>query len=113
MPSGGKKHDQEKPRMELISSKALIELAKVLTFGAKKYESHNWRKGISYSRIIGACYRHLAAYNDGEDKDPETGLSHIAHLLCEAMFLLEYEATHPEMDDRYRPEVGATGKGEQ
>ena len=100
--SAGKKHDSEKPRMDLISSKAMVELAKVLTFGAKKYASHNWRHGIAYSRIIAAIMRHVTAYNDGETLDPETGLSHIAHALCECMFLLEFEQTHPEMDDRYK-----------
>ena len=101
---GGIKHDQEKVRLELISSKALIELGKVLTYGAKKYDSHNWREGICYSRIIGAILRHITAFNDGEDKDPETGLSHIAHAMCECMFLLEFEQTHAELDDRYKQE---------
>lgn len=102
--SEGKKNDAEKPRMDLISSKAMIELSKVLTFGAKKYASHNWRAGISYSRIIAAIMRHVTAYNDGETLDPETGLSHMAHAFCEVMFLIEFEQTHPEMDDRYKGE---------
>jgi len=42
------------------------------------------------------------AFNDGEDKDPESGLSHLAHSLCCLMFLLEFEKTHPELDDRYK-----------
>lgn len=103
--AGGKKFDGDKPRMELISSVALTELAKVLTFGAKKYAPNNWRNGIAYSRIVGACFRHLNAYNAGEMNDPETGLSHMAHLLCEAMFLLEFEKTHPELNDIYKIEV--------
>lgn len=98
----GLKYDAEKPRMDLISSKALIELARVLTYGAKKYDSHNWRKGIAYSRIIAAIYRHLVAYNDGETYDKETGISHAAHAMCELMFLLEFEHTHPELDDRFK-----------
>ena len=97
----GKKNDSEKPQMDLISSIAELELAKVLTFGAKKYDSHNWRKGIAYSRIIAAIKRHVNAYNNGETNDPETGLSHMAHVMTEAMFLIEFEKTHPEMDDRY------------
>lgn len=105
LPVGGKKFDGDKPRMELISSIALTELAKVLTFGAKKYSSNNWRAGIAYSRIVGACMRHLNAYNAGEMLDHETGLSHAAHLMCEAMFLLEFEKTHPELNDIYKIEV--------
>ncbi len=97
----GVKHDQEKPKVELLSSIALIEIAKVMTFGAKKYSSHNWRGGIHWSRVLGAALRHLLAFMGGESKDPETGLSHLAHAGCCIMFLLEYEVTHKELDDRY------------
>ena len=101
---GGKKNDSEKVRLELISPRATFELGKVLTFGARKYAAHNWRKGIAWSRIIGAIKRHVESFNAGEDNDPETGLSHIAHAMCECMFLLEYLQTHPELDDRYKGE---------
>jgi len=47
--------------------------------------------------------RHIAAYNEHENKDPESGLSHLAHAACCLLFLLEYEDTHPELDDRYDP----------
>lgn len=101
-PEGGIKHDAEKPRTDLISPIAMIELAKVLTFGSKKYEARNWEKGLAYSRAIGAILRHTWAYLRGETNDPETGLSHMAHVLCEAMFLVHFETTKPEFDDRPR-----------
>jgi hypothetical protein len=97
----GKKFDGGKPRMELLSREALVQVAMVLTFGAQKYDAHNWRGGIHWSRVIGAAMRHLTAFNDGEDKDPESGLSHLAHAACCLMFLLEYEKTRKELDDRY------------
>jgi hypothetical protein len=75
----------------------------VLKFGADKYAEHNWRKGFAWSRPLAAAMRHLTAFNDGEDKDPESGLSHLAHAACCIMFLLEFEKTHKELDDRYRP----------
>ena len=100
---GGTKHDQEKPRTDLLPTVPLLKIAEVLTFGAKKYEDHNWRKGIAYSRLIGAALRHLLAYNDGEDLDPESGLSHLAHLGCCVVFLLEQESKGTGVDDRYRP----------
>jgi hypothetical protein len=99
----GKKFDAFKPPMALISSKAMMELAKVLGFGAKKYAEHNWRKGMSWSRLISAALRHISAFNDGEDLDPETGLPHTAHALCCLMFLTEYALTHSGTDDRYKP----------
>lgn len=98
----GKKFDQDKVRLDLISSIALIQLGQVLTFGAKKYDSHNWRGGIHWSRLLGAALRHTFAYLGGQDKDPETGISHLAHAMCCLMFLLEFEQTHPELDDRYK-----------
>lgn len=102
--SKGKKFDQDKPRMDLLDTEALIQIAKVMGMGAKKYGDHNWRGGLAWSRVVGAAMRHLTAFNNGEDTDPESGLSHIAHLGCCAMFLLNYIKTHPEMDDRYKKE---------
>lgn len=103
--SSGTKFDQGKPRMDLISSKALVQLARVLGVGAAKYQPNNWRGGIAYSRLIGAMLRHIAAFNDGEDVDPESGISHIAHAMCNCMFLLEQLQTRPDLDDRYKGEI--------
>lgn len=97
----GTKNDTSKPRMDLLSSEFLFKTAEVLTFGAKKYDAHNWRKGIAWSRIYAGIQRHLVAWNEGETKDPETGISHLAHASCGIMFLLEYAKTHTELDDRY------------
>ncbi len=96
------KADEGKVPLDLISSIALMELGKVLQMGARKYDAHNWRKGLPWSRIIAAAMRHLVAYNGGETRDPESGLSHAAHAMCCFMFLLEYERTRPELDDRYQ-----------
>lgn len=100
--AGGTKFDTGKPRLELLSSAAMVEIAKVMTFGAKKYDAHNWRKGFAWSRLLGAALRHTLAFLGGEDKDPETGLSHIAHAACCLMFLLEHEADKLGVDDRYK-----------
>jgi hypothetical protein len=54
---------------------------------------------------IGAAFRHLSAFNQGENADPETGRSHVAHLACCAFMLLDYIKEHPELDDRYKPNV--------
>ena len=96
------KHDQAKPRAELLPSAPLLMIAEVLSFGAEKYAAHNWRQGFDQSRLIGAAMRHLLAYNDGEDTDPESGLSHLAHLGCCVLFLLEHQAKGIGCDDRYK-----------
>ena len=99
---GGVKHDQEKPRAELLPSAPLLAIADVLTFGAQKYAAHDWRQGFDQSRLIGAAYRHLMAYNDGEDLDPESRLPHLAHLGCCVLFMLEQHIKQTGNDDRYR-----------
>lgn len=99
--SEGVKHDNNKPDMSLLSTKALLEISKVMDFGKKKYSANNWRKGMQWSRLIAAALRHITAFNDGEDIDSETGISHLAHAGCCIMFLLEYEKTQKEKDDRY------------
>ena len=73
-----------------------------MTFGAKKYDSHNWRRGFKWSRLLGAALRHILAFMGGQDKDPETNLSHLAHAACCIMFLLEHEAKGLGEDDRYK-----------
>ena len=97
------KFDTDKLPLNLLSTEAMNQTAAVLKFGAQKYAEHNWRKGFAWSRPLAAAMRHLTAFNDGEDKDPESGLSHLAHAACCIMFLLEFEKTHKELDDRYRP----------
>ena len=101
----GHHKDEGKPRVDLLDPEAMLGIAGVLTFGASKYAESNWRGGIKYSRIIGSILRHLFAIMRGEDLDFESGLLHIDHLGCDAMFLSHY-LKHPELyaelDDRYK-----------
>jgi len=97
------KFDDGKLPLHLLSTEAMNQTAAVLAFGAEKYAEHNWRKGFVWSRPLSAAMRHITAFNAGEDKDPESGLSHLAHAACCIMFLLEFEKTRKELDDRYKP----------
>lgn len=103
----GRKHDGGKPRMDLLDRHALEQIAHVLGFGAEKYAAHNWREGIQFSRLTAAALRHLHAFNDGEDIDPESGRPHLAHLGCCVMFLLNMAHTRPDLDDRHRCDSSA------
>lgn len=98
---GGIKHDQGKPGLHLLPVECLEEIAKVLDFGSKKYDSWNWSKGFRWSRLYGSTLRHLFAHMRGESKDPETGLSHLSHAGCNILFLIYHELYELGDDDRH------------
>ena len=95
----GTKFDDGKPRFELIAPDAELWLARILTFGASKYEDNNWT-GLKVKRILGALKRHLNALESGQDYDPESGMPHHAHVLTNAMFLTHILENYPDQDDR-------------
>ena len=96
------RNNANKLRYDLIPAKANEEYAKVWTVGAAKYEPRNWEKGMPYTEVIASAMRHLEAIRLGEDIDPEDGLLHAAHLMCNAAMLTEFHYTHPEFDDRVK-----------
>lgn len=92
----GKKYDSGKPRYDLVPVLALEEVAKVLTYGADKYnesyDNENWRKvEHSQRRYYSASQRHQAEVRKGNQLDNETGLHHLAHAISCLMFQLEKE----------------------
>jgi hypothetical protein len=99
--SEGLKFDAGKPPFDLLPGESLEEIAKVLAFGAKKYAAHNWRKGISISRLMGAAFRHGFKFNEGQDTDEETGLMELAHMGCCILFAIWMMKNKPELDDRW------------
>jgi hypothetical protein len=94
------KADKDKAEWYLVPPDAMTEIVDVLTYGAKKYSPHNWSAGAEWSRYFSACMRHLWAWWGGEDKDPETGYSHLAHAACCILFLLAYEKRKLGDDNR-------------
>lgn len=96
------KADDQKPRFDLIPPNALIDVARVFTFGAKKYEDHNWMRGFRWGRLFASTMRHLWSWWGGETNDSESGLPHLAHATCCILMLLEYSiiCTMDDVDDR-------------
>lgn len=105
----GLKYDADKLRFDLIAVEPLEEVAAIYTMGAKKYADNNWRKGLKWGRVFGAIMRHLWAWWRGQDLDPESGRSHLAHAAWGCLTLMEYTKTHPELDDRVKPEASPGG----
>lgn len=104
----GVKFDSGKPRVALIMSKAILEVAKVGTFGAEKYGDHNYRKGLKWSRLADATLRHFLAYLTGQRIDAESGLSHLAHVAWNVLTMLEFEIEGVGEDDLWRGYVKPT-----
>lgn len=98
--SGGVKYDQGKPDLSMIPYEALEEIAKVLMFGASKYDKNNWKKGINSTRLAGAALRHLGKWCDGIDVDSESNLSHLSHAATNLLMLIWTMKNKPEVDDR-------------
>lgn len=112
----GRKNDKDKPRMSLLSAYALEEIAQIATFGAKKYDDHNWRGGFKWSRLLDAAERHISERKKGNllDVDPDcisckennclnhSGRSHLAAAAWNLMALIEFELNNVGEDDLWK-----------
>lgn len=107
---GGIKHDAGKPRLSLIPRAALEAEARVMGFGANKYGTFNWKKGLAYSRLLDAALRHVHAFVDGENDDPESGLNHLAHARANLAMLLDQLHSGAGEDDRYKADAGSANR---
>tara|TARA_R110000787_G_scaffold229717_2_gene337266 strand:- start:216 stop:608 length:393 start_codon:yes stop_codon:yes gene_type:complete len=85
---GATKFDDDKPMMHLVPLISVEAVAKVMTFGAKKYAPNGWKSvPNAVDRYNSAMLRHMVAIQKGEIIDPDSGLPHIDHIACNAMFL--------------------------
>lgn len=75
-----------KPQWGLVHFASLVPMVRTLEFGALKYAPDNWMKPMDTRKILESMQRHLAALLDGELIDPETGISHMGNIQCNAMF---------------------------
>jgi hypothetical protein len=72
--------------------------------GAAKYGAYNWRRaGVLSSIYISAAERHLAAWKNGEDVDPQTGVPHLASVLASIGIILDADLCGKLTDDRPPP----------
>jgi hypothetical protein len=88
--------DADDTRYDLVSTEGMRRLAGTYAEGAKKYDDHNWRKGMPFSATANHAIRHVYKWLAGlTDED------HLAHAAWGLFALMEFEKTHPELDDRY------------
>lgn len=80
--------DGAKLRWSLLPWDAVREVVRVLEYGARKYEAHSWlRLAQGRARYTESLIRHTVSYLGGEVVDPESGLPHMSHIACNALFV--------------------------
>lgn len=98
----GLKYDAGKPPLAYIPKAALYAEGEAFAFGAKKYESWNYKNGLLISRTLSAALRHIAQFLDGQNNDNESGVNHLGCARANLGMALDTLANHPEMDDRWK-----------
>ena len=98
-----------KAPMHLIPPYATEQTSWVHKLGSEKYGPYNWRDtGVCATTYVSAIMRHLNAWRDGEDLDPESGISHIAHIATSCNILLDAGHCGTLQDDRNKKPVPNT-----
>lgn len=96
----GRKFDQDKPRWSLLPWEELEEVTKVISLGSIKYEDYNWQKvSNAKDRYFSALLRHVTAWWNGQTKDDESNLSHLAHACCCILFLMWFDNLNKRSKD--------------
>ena len=96
-----KKFDAGKSRPDLIPAGALLEVGKVLEYGARKYAANSWKTvPNAEERYVAAMMRHGLQHQQAlqhelttgclaDTTDDESHLEHLAHAACNALFALQ------------------------
>lgn len=104
------KVDAGKLRLSLVPGILIRACAVVRMYGCWKYPDggpDNWKQ-VEIERFRDAMYRHWVAYIENpRSVDPESGLPHLYHCICNLAFLAEMEnygdvvlyVDDPEVDD--------------
>jgi len=98
------KHDQGKPRLGLIPTEAILAAGRALTYGVDKYADYNYKtgEGLDWNRYYDALLRHLFAWIGGEEKDKESNLSHLDHVMACSSMLADAVESGIGKDTRFK-----------
>jgi hypothetical protein len=84
-----------------LSMPVMLEVAAAMLEGARKYGRHNYRViGVRASVYFDAAFRHLSAWWEGEDVDPDSGLSHVTKAIATLTVLRDAMIREKMVDDR-------------
>ena len=94
------KDGRVKPRLSLLPQVALIEIAKVFTYGADKYDEYNFSQGAKNTTYVDASLRHINKYLCNNDIDDESNLLHLAHAISNLMMVLDNDLLNKSIENR-------------
>jgi hypothetical protein len=103
-----------KAPMSTVSAAVMAEVGVAMLEGALKYGRHNYRAvGVRSSVYYDGTLRHLMAWWEGEDIDPDSGMSHITKAITSLVVLRDAMIQGKCEDDRaprstaFYPELNA------
>lgn len=101
------KNDSDKLDLALIPKVALEAAAKAFMIGERKYGRFNYcNKGLKLSQLVSAALRHLTAFNEGEENDPQDGQPHLGSVIACCAMILQQQKLGTLIDNRYADEEG-------
>jgi hypothetical protein len=87
--TGAMRKNRGKPRFDLIPPSWGLVLARILTFGARKYEDRNWEKGLPIMETLASAERHLNKVKRGELIDADSGEPNLGLAAWNALAAME------------------------
>jgi hypothetical protein len=92
----------KKVPFHVIPQQVLGEIGLALMEGGRKYGEYNWRApgGVRASVYFDAAFRHLSAFWDGTEIDPDSGLPHIVKAITCLIVLRDAQLNGMCEDDR-------------
>lgn len=113
--TGSLRYNKGKPELSQLPPEFLIELAALMTECSKKYKKWNYALGQPYTMAYDSMMRHILAFMSGDDKDRESGFSHLTHIAANALIMWCTQNYHvknvPELDDRFNVVLNVTKEG--
>lgn len=102
------KADVGKPDIYLVPPELFEAVAKIRMYGNEKYHDPNNWQTVEIDRYYSAAMRHLLAWRKGEDRDQESGYSHLWHAACNLSFMIALEDR--EIEETEESVIYADGK---
>lgn len=104
-------YGDRKVRLQYVPLSASIAIARALAEGAEKYGPWNWRdKPVPLMTYIGAAYRHLGAFVEGETLDPDSSTkSHLDGAIASIAIIIDAMSLGEGMYIDDRPEIISGG----